>query len=133
MEPKHFLTVLLLFLVLMPIVTVGGQMAPLSGTVYSFGTGKGTAFQAIEITCPGMTDVPGQIMLEGQKILINHVRELAFPKQPYPAFVIKLKDGRTVGGKVKKSDVPFCVFSFRESDGGILPLDSFDIDRIVFK
>lgn len=108
------------------------QALPIKGTVYCYNTRKGTPFMGIGVTCPGLTNENGQIMIQGENIPIFSVREISFPKKPVPKIVVKLKNGKVLSMKAQKKDVPLCIFMFNVP-GGVLPLDSFDIDKVVFK
>ena len=132
MNRKTFVIVSLMMFVFLSANSVyAGKMLPLKGSVYSFGTGKGTAFYGIEITCPNMENPPGYLMVKGNKILLKIVKEISFPKYPVPKLVVKLKNGKVFSAKATQGKVPFCIFNFKTADG-LQSLSSFDIDRVVF-
>jgi len=132
MNRRVFLTItILVFFLLSSVSVYAGKMLPLKGSVYSFGTGKGTAFYGIEVTCPNMENPPGYLLVKGNKILLKIVREISFPKYPVPKLVVKLKSGKVLSAKATKGNVPFCIFNFKTA-GGLQSLSSFDIDRVVF-
>ena len=123
---------LALVLVILTASLALGKTFPIKGHVYCYSTGKPAPFSSIDITCPGITSEKGDLLIKGQNIPIYAIQEIAFPKYPQPAIKIKLKNGSSFRLPAKKADVPLCIFTFKVS-GGLLPLDSFDIDRVVFR
>jgi len=128
----YFMHISVVLMVFVLPTMVFGNTFPIKGLVYCYGTGKPTSFVGLDITCIGITMEKGNLLIKGKNIPLFVIQEISFPKHPTSAIKFKLKNGKVFRIPAKKTDAPLCIITFKMS-GGLLPLDSFDIDRVVFR